>query len=157
MTVVADASVTSSPWRPRVLWSPAEIFEGGTQGAWYDPSDLSTLFQDTEATVPAINSGDPVGCILDKSGHDRHARQPVSANRPTLQFDGKALGLLRFNGVNTRLTVAAFDPQSDKVQCVAGLHKNSDTTVAILAEFGVQMPYGAFYLTTSGIYSPEQG
>lgn len=44
MTVVAEASVTSIPWRPRVLRLPAEIFEGGTQGAWYDPSDLSTLF-----------------------------------------------------------------------------------------------------------------
>ena len=36
------------------------------EGAWYDPSDLSTVFQDAAGTTPA-GVGDPVGLILDKS------------------------------------------------------------------------------------------
>ena len=32
-----------------------------------DPSDLSTMFQDTAGTTPVTSSGDPVGLVLDKS------------------------------------------------------------------------------------------
>jgi len=35
--------------------------------AWYDPSDLSTLFQDAMGTIPVTSAGDPVGLMLDKS------------------------------------------------------------------------------------------
>lgn len=36
-------------------------------GVWYDPSDLSTLFQDAAGTIPVTAAGQPVGLILDKS------------------------------------------------------------------------------------------
>lgn len=81
MKTICDISVSSVPIRSR-SWSPAALFAGGGRVAWYDPSDTSTLFQDTAATVPAINSGDPVGCILDKSGHDRHALQRCQREPP---------------------------------------------------------------------------
>lgn len=38
----------------------------GTEGVWYDPSDLTTLFQDHFGTIPAAY-GQPVGMVLDKS------------------------------------------------------------------------------------------
>ena len=47
-------------------FNPASLFANGEEGAWYDPSDLSTLFQDTAGATPA-GVGDPVGLILDKS------------------------------------------------------------------------------------------
>jgi len=49
------------------LFTPADLFAGGTEGAWYDPSDISTLFQDSARTTPVTASGQPVGLMLDKS------------------------------------------------------------------------------------------
>ena len=45
----------------------ALLFGSGEQGAWYDPSDLSTLFQDAAGTTPVTAMEQPVGLILDKS------------------------------------------------------------------------------------------
>jgi len=48
-------------------FSPANLFASGEQGAWYDPSDLSTMFQGAVSTTPVTAPGQPVGLILDKS------------------------------------------------------------------------------------------
>lgn len=53
-------------------------------GAWFDPSDLSTLYQDAAGTVPVTAVEQPVGKILDKSGNGNHATQSVTASRPVL-------------------------------------------------------------------------
>ena len=47
-------------------FNPISLFKEGREGAWYDPSDLSTLFQDAEGTIPVTSHGDPVGLMLDK-------------------------------------------------------------------------------------------
>jgi hypothetical protein len=49
------------------VFTPLDLFQSGEQGAWYDPSDLTTLFQDAAGTTPVVSDGDPVGLILDKS------------------------------------------------------------------------------------------
>lgn len=59
------------------------IFADGTQGAWYDPSDLTTLFQDSAGTTPVTAVEQPVGLMRDKSGRGNHAFQSTSASRPT--------------------------------------------------------------------------
>jgi hypothetical protein len=46
---------------------PLVDFTGATQGVWFDPSDISTLFQDAAGTIPAANFGDRVRLQLDKS------------------------------------------------------------------------------------------
>ena len=53
-------------------------------GAWFDPSDLSTLFQDAAGTTPVTAVEQPVGLWLDKSGNGNHATQSITASRPTL-------------------------------------------------------------------------
>ena len=45
----------------------ASLFASGEQGAWYDPSDLTTMFQDAAGTTPVTGVEQPVGIILDKS------------------------------------------------------------------------------------------
>lgn len=50
-----------------VAWTPAELFASGEVGVWYDPSDLTTMFQDSAGTTPVTATGQPVGLILDKS------------------------------------------------------------------------------------------
>lgn len=48
-------------------FSPATLFRDGSEGVWYDPSDLSTMFQDSAGTQPVTTPGQPVGLLLDKS------------------------------------------------------------------------------------------
>ena len=78
---------------------PASLFAGGAEGAWYDPSDLSTLFQDSAGTTPVTASGQPVGKMLDKSGNGNHATQAIYAKRP-IYTEGSGLGWLAFDGVD---------------------------------------------------------
>ena len=54
------------------LFSPAALFAGGTvAGAWYDPSDLSTMFDSSAGTtpvaMPGLGAAVSVGLMLDKS------------------------------------------------------------------------------------------
>ena len=49
------------------LFNPSSLFAAGEQGVWYDPSDLSTLFQDAAGTTPVTAVEQPVGLMLDKS------------------------------------------------------------------------------------------
>ena len=44
-----------------------KLFANGEQGFFYDPNDLSTMFQDAAGTVPVTGVGQPVGLMLDKS------------------------------------------------------------------------------------------
>jgi hypothetical protein len=58
-----------SPFGPRfgTAFSPASLFSAGEQGAWYDPSDFSTMFQNSAGTTPVTAVEQPVGLILDES------------------------------------------------------------------------------------------
>ncbi len=89
-------------------FSPAALFSGGVQGAWYDPSDLSSMFQDSAGTVPVTATGQPVGRINDKSGNGNHATQATTAAKPTYTESG-GLKYLLFDGVDDFITqTAAF-------------------------------------------------
>ncbi len=62
----------------------AELFANGEQGVWFDPSDLSTLFQDAAGTIPVTGVEQPVGLMLDKSGRGNHTSQVTTTARPIL-------------------------------------------------------------------------
>ena len=49
------------------IFSPATLFTLSEPGVWYDPSDLTTLFQDTAGTTPVTTPGQTVALALDKS------------------------------------------------------------------------------------------
>ena len=65
-------------------YNPSSLFAAGEQGVWYDPSDYTTMFQDSAGTTPVTAVEQPVGKILDKSGRGNHATQAISFNRPIL-------------------------------------------------------------------------
>jgi hypothetical protein len=65
-------------------FTPSRLFRAGEQGAWYDPSDFSSMYQDSAGTTPVTAVEQPVGKILDKSGRGNHAIQATAASRPTL-------------------------------------------------------------------------
>lgn len=48
-------------------FSPLSLFASSEEGAWYDPSDFSTMFQDAAGTTPVTAVGQVVGLLLDKS------------------------------------------------------------------------------------------
>lgn len=76
-----------------------KMFDPTQQGFYYDPNDLSTMFQDSAGTIPVTSVGQPVGLIKDKSGKDNRAYQTVSASRPVLgRHPTSGLrNILRFN------------------------------------------------------------
>ena len=65
------------------VFSPASLFVSGEVGAWYDPSDLTTLFQDTTGITPVTTPGQTVALMLDKSRLGNHATQATANRRPT--------------------------------------------------------------------------
>lgn len=84
-------------------WSPASLFANGENGAWYDPSDLSTMFQDAAGTLPVTSEGQPIGRLLDKSGNGNHATQPTTTARPILSRDAVGRLFISFDGVDDSL------------------------------------------------------
>ena len=44
-----------------------KLFSNNEQGFFYDPNDLTTMFQNAAGTVPVTGVGQPVGLMLDKS------------------------------------------------------------------------------------------
>jgi len=60
-------SLVSIAVRQLLGFSPATLFGTSDQGVWYDPSDFTTLFQDSAGTTPVTALEQPVGLMLDKS------------------------------------------------------------------------------------------
>ena len=67
---------------------PANLFTEGQNGAWYDPSDLSTMFQEYTGVTPVTADGDPVGLMLDKSGNGWDLAQSDVAKQGVYRTDG---------------------------------------------------------------------
>ena len=113
----------------------AGLFAQGEVGAWYDPSDIATLFQDSAGTTPVTATGQPVGKILDKSGRANHATQATAASRPVLQQDATGRYYLDFDGVDDSLATASIDfTGTDKMTVWAGVRKNSDAAGGVVVE-----------------------
>jgi hypothetical protein len=128
-------------------WSPTDL---ASLGAWFDPSDLSTMFQDAAGTTPVTAAGQPVGLILDKSGNGHHASQSTSTARPLFQIDGSGKHYLAFDGVDDYLSTAAIDlTGTDKVTVFSGSRVLS-SNLAIFYETNTNAIFGgAFYATAN--------
>lgn len=133
-------------------FTPATLFASGEQGVWYDPSDFSTMFQDSAGTTPVTAVGDPVGKILDKSGRGNHATQGTSASRPVLQQDSGGRYYLSFDGTDDSLATSSITPGVDKAQVFAGLRVVTSTT-SIVAELSTSVATnnGSFALLNSPV------
>lgn len=92
-------AMSSTQFSPRLLFDG-----GGTNGAWWDPSDITTLFQDSAGTTAVTADGDPVGLVKDKSGNGRDLTASSTA-RPTYKVSG-SLAYLSFNGSSNVMTAS---------------------------------------------------
>ena len=68
---------------PVVVYNPATQFAPNLNGLWYDPSDYTTLSQDSAGTTPVTAVTQPVGRMLDKSGRNNTILQATATARPT--------------------------------------------------------------------------
>lgn len=131
------------------------LFAAGEQGGWYDPSDFSTLFQDSAGTTPVTATGQSVGRMLDKSGRANHVIQATAGSRPVLQQDASGKFYLSCDGIDDSMaTVGSVDfTATSKMTICAGLRKLSDAalgsflehsaTVANNGTFAIQAPTSA--------------
>lgn len=80
------------------VWTPANLFidKLAYRGAWFDASDLTTLFQDTAGTTPVTTAGQTVGLMKDKSGNGNH----LTLTNATLGSDGTLFWIV-FDGSST--------------------------------------------------------
>ena len=148
-------------------FSPLDLFAGGKQGVWYDPSDKSTLFQDVAGTVPVTTDGDPVALMKDKSGNSNHATMGVSTARPIYRTDG-ILHRLTFDGVDDHLLFNKNTFLADKSQVImtaynllkAGMYPaviSGLTTDAGLEQlhYGVTARRRVAVVTNTGLYTGD--
>lgn len=147
--IISPLDGIRSPFGARFGFSPAILFAANEPGLWLDPSDLTTLFQDAAGTTPVTTPGQPVGCILDKSGRGNHATQSTAASRPTYQVDAGGRGYLSFDGVDDFLVTPTITPNADKVQVFAGVRKLSDAATGTIVELSTTSQTGTFSLTES--------
>lgn len=68
------------------------LFASGEVGVWFDPTDITTLYQDINGTTPVTAPGQTCALMKDKSGRNNHATQPTAAQRPTY-------GVIPYGGV----------------------------------------------------------
>jgi hypothetical protein len=120
------------------VFYPTQLFSSLNQGAWFDASKLTTLFQDAAGTIPVTAAGQPVGKWLDSSGRNNHAIQSVSASRPTYQIDPYGYPYLEFDGVNDFMVTNAIDfSTTQKITTTVGLLVDpTKVTAAIAIELG---------------------
>jgi len=117
-------------------FDPVSLFAAGQEGVWYDPSDLTTLFQDSAEPpiTPVTAAGQTVGTMLDKSGNGNHARQTTAAQRPTYQT-GSGLHWLEFDGVDDIMSTSAIDfTSTDKMSIFIGQRNLANSTFNVIAE-----------------------
>ena len=144
-----NRACSRSRLRNPLPFTPLNLFSTGEQGAWYDPSDITTLFQDDAGTVPVTATGDPVGRMLDKSGNGHHATQATAGSRPIYRNSG-GLSWLEFDGVDDFLATASINfTATDKMSAWAGVTKSSDAAATILFELSanINLNNGAFSIT----------
>lgn len=77
--------------------APYGLFQGGGDGAFFDISEESSLFQDVAMTIPVTDDGQLVAAIKDLSGNGNHAFQPDPARQATYKVNLNGLNYLDFN------------------------------------------------------------
>lgn len=124
-------------------FTPDSLFAASEAGAWYDPSDLSSMFTD-DGVTNVTAAGQAVYRINDKSGNGNHLIQATAAARPLYKTAG-GLHWLEFDGTDDKMTVGTIVLTQPNTIYFA--HKQT-TTGGSLAFFessaGVQGMYAGF-------------
>lgn len=112
-----------------------KLFSNNEQGFFYDPNDLSTMYQDAAGTVAVLLTGQPVAYIKDLSGNNNHAKQLDSSKRPLLS---SIPYFLDYDNVDDELGV---DIVSQLTNCTV---ITSNRTEPFSVQTGVTIPAGNY-------------
>nr|DAF83392.1 MAG TPA: Serine-rich adhesin for platelets Beta, Adhesion, Carbohydrate/Sugar Binding [Caudoviricetes sp.]DAK00533.1 MAG TPA: Serine-rich adhesin for platelets Beta, Adhesion, Carbohydrate/Sugar Binding [Caudoviricetes sp.] len=112
-------------------FTPALMFTAGEKGAWYDPSDISTLFQDNARNEPVTADGQRVAAMLDKSPNGNHLIVFNDNNRPIYRV-GTGIPYLEVGSTHfmASTTGIAYDSSADNVYL--GCMKETVTALAAM-------------------------
>mgnify|MGYP003658425986 CR=1 FL=1 len=122
------------------IFDPTTLFASGEKGAWFDASDITTLFQDAAGTTPVTALGQPVGRWLDKSGNNNHATQSNAALRPTWQIDNEGYYNVTFTKTGQQLATTAIDfTATNKMMVCAGINVVDSGSAGVVAELGTDV------------------
>ena len=145
-----DGQTLDVPFTVSALFSPVVMFASGQRGGWYDPSDLSTLFQDSAGTIPVTTTGQSVGKMLDKSGNGNHVTQSTSGKRPVLQNDGTN-NYLQFTATNSQFlatsSVNALYPGYDSITLICGWKADLSVDMGIMCRSLAAAAVGRYAIT----------
>lgn len=108
--------------RPSFETVMKKLFANNEQGFFYDPNDLSTMFQDANGTVPVTAVGQPIGLPLDKSKGVALGNELVING----SFDNGTTGWVAeyqsaLSNVNGKLRITAIGINPYGVQAISGL------------------------------------
>ncbi|MBC7155816.1 MAG: hypothetical protein H5U19_14700, partial [Rhodobacteraceae bacterium] len=82
-------------------FSPQDIFANGEIGAWYDFSNASKIYQDSDGLTPITSDLDPLGRIEPSAGTLGAATQALSARR----FEYHTAGFIRHDTIDDALQI----------------------------------------------------
>ena len=121
-------------------FTPANLFGGGDSGVWYDPSDNSTLKQNSNGTG-AVALNDPVGYMANKAGGGSNATVVTAGLRPLWKADGNGKNYLEFDGTDDHLDLTCFDA-TVSTMCVAGKLRAAGAAFKAIFVIAKQIIYG---------------
>lgn len=137
MKIVCDVSVSGRSPRGAGGFSPLTLFAAGAAGVWFDPTDRSTLFQDSAGTIPVTGFGQPVGRMLDRGPNRLHAVQANANARPTYTAGVLGTGCLVFDGVDDFLITQTLTMTGvSVVNLCVGQRKTSDAGIGAVVSLG---------------------
>lgn len=133
-----------------------DLFSNNEQGAWYDPSDMSTLYQDAAGTIPVTAVEQPVGLMLDKSkglvrGPELVANgdfsqgatgwttgtgwsisnELVGSSVPAYTVATKAISVIAGKSYEVQYTVTSFDSGQVRANFIGGTQVNGIVRTAV--------------------------
>lgn len=126
------------------LFNPLNWFAAGEQGAWYDPSDLTTLFQDSAGTTPVTAVEQPVGLMLDKSKGLALGAELVTNGT----FDVDISGVTQIGGVGIIRDTSIFTTGGLKLTAI------QPGNSGIYAQISIPTVVGATYSLSADLYAP---
>lgn len=123
-----------------LYYSNRNLFLNNEQGVWYDPSDLSTLFQDSAGTTPVTAAGQPVGLILDKNkglvpGSELSAYASGFSSTSGIAVVGATVAL---SGTSLAITATSTDGSDRAEVPVSGLTVGAYYKATVVARRGAQ-------------------
>ena len=135
------------------------LFSNGEQGFFYDPNDLSTMYQDVAGTIPVTAAEQPVGLMLDKSKGLLGIEKFVN---PDFDSDTawKKIATVTISNGSAILSSAGGNPTlSQNVGLIAGKWYEVTVNVTEVTSgssafrfYGADGIHTIFNITSSGIY-----